>query len=51
MNLPDYQFLSAPLWLITVLHVLTLTLHFVAMNFLFGGVIITLYAAIRRALG
>ncbi|MGD1019569.1 MAG: hypothetical protein ABSA12_09645 [Verrucomicrobiia bacterium] len=48
MNLPDYEFLSAPLWLITVLHLLTLTLHFVAMNFLFGGVIITLYAAVRR---
>jgi len=48
MNLPDYEFLSAPLWLITVLHILTLTLHFVAMNFLFGGVIITLYAAVRR---
>jgi hypothetical protein len=48
MNLPDYEFLSAPLWLITVLHMLTLTLHFVAMNFLFGGVIITLYAAVRR---
>lgn len=48
MNLPDYEFLSAPLWLITALHVLTLTLHFVAMNFLFGGVIIALYASIKR---
>jgi hypothetical protein len=48
MNLPNYEFLSAPLWLITVLHLLTLTLHFVAMNFLFGGVIIVLHAAIRK---
>jgi hypothetical protein len=48
MNLPDYEFLSAPLWLVTVLHILTLTLHFVAMNFLLGGVIITIFAAIRR---
>ena len=37
--LPDYQFLPAPLWLITVLHILTLTLHFAAMNFLLGGLI------------
>ena len=48
MNLPDYEFLSAPLWLITVLHILTLTLHFVAMNFLVGGVIMVLYAATRK---
>jgi len=31
-----------------VLHLLTLTVHFVAMNFLFGGLIITLLAAVRR---
>ena len=36
-SLPDYDFLSAPLWLITILHVTTLTLHLTAMNFLFGG--------------
>jgi hypothetical protein len=48
MNLPNYEFLSAPLWLLTVLHVLTLTLHFAAMNFLLGGVIIVLHAALRR---
>ena len=48
MNLPDYEFLSEPLWLVTVLHLVTLTLHLVAMNFLLGGVIIVLYAAIRR---
>ncbi|MCF7816736.1 MAG: hypothetical protein K9M54_02540 [Kiritimatiellales bacterium] len=40
--LPESYFLSAPLWLITVLHVLTLTLHFVAMNFLVGGIIVVL---------
>jgi hypothetical protein len=48
VNLPDYQFLSAPLWLVTTLHIVTLTLHFVAMNFLFGGVIIALYAGLRK---
>lgn len=48
MNLPDYEFLAAPLWLVTMLHLLTLTLHFVAMNFLLGGVIIVLHAALRR---
>jgi hypothetical protein len=48
VNLPDYEFLSAPLWLVTVLHLLTFTLHLVAMNFLLGGVIIVLHAAVRR---
>lgn len=43
MNLPDYNFLSAPLWLITVLHLVTLTLHFVAMNFLVGGIMVILF--------
>lgn len=43
MNLPDYSFLPAPLWLITILHVVTLTLHFAAMNFLFGGAIVLLF--------
>lgn len=42
MNLPDYNFLSAPLWLITTLHILTLTLHLSAMNFLFGGLLVIL---------
>lgn len=37
MNLPSSEFLSAPLWLITLLHLVTLTLHFVAMGALFGG--------------
>jgi len=48
VNLPDYQFISAPLWLVTVLHLLTLTLHFMAMNFLLGGVIITLLSSMRK---
>ncbi|UCG51291.1 MAG: hypothetical protein JSW58_14015 [Candidatus Latescibacterota bacterium] len=43
MNLPDYNFLPAPLWLVTILHVVTLTLHFVAMNFLFGGLIVLVF--------
>lgn len=47
MNLPDYNFLSAPLWLVTVLHILTLTLHFVAMNFLVGGIIFVLFGKIK----
>jgi hypothetical protein len=42
MNLPDYNFLPAPLWLITILHVLTLTLHLAAMNFVFGGLVVLL---------
>ena len=41
--LPDYNFLSAPLWLVTLLHIATLTLHLIAMNFLFGGLIIILF--------
>jgi hypothetical protein len=48
VNLPNSEFLSAPLGLVNVLHWLTLTLHFVAMNFLLGGVIITLHAAVRK---
>jgi len=44
MNLPDSNFLSAPLWLVNVLHILTLTLHFLAMNFLFGGILVVLRA-------
>ncbi len=43
MPLPDYNFLSAPLWLITALHFLTLSLHFAAMNFLVGGIVIVLW--------
>jgi hypothetical protein len=40
MMLPDSNFLPAPLWLITILHTLTLTLHFAAMNVLLGGLIL-----------
>jgi hypothetical protein len=47
MNLPDYNFISAPLWLVTILHVATLTLHFVAMNFLFGGLIVILFGKLN----
>lgn len=43
MNLPDYNFLSAPLWLITTLHIVTLSLHFLAMNFLVGGIVVVLW--------
>ncbi|RMF25854.1 MAG: hypothetical protein D6760_00020 [Deltaproteobacteria bacterium] len=42
VTLPGYEFLSAPWWLITTLHIVTLTLHFAAMNFLFGGLIVLL---------
>jgi len=47
MNLPDYNFLPAPLWLITVLHLVTLTLHFVAMNFIVGGITVLLAAKLK----
>ncbi len=46
MPLPDYDFLPAPLWLLTILHLLTLTLHFVAMNFMLGGVAVVLFGKI-----
>jgi hypothetical protein len=42
MNLPDYNFLSAPLWIVSLLHWVTLTVHFVAMNFVFGGTMVLL---------
>ena len=48
MNLPNYEFLSAPIQLVTVLHLLTLSLHFLAMNLLLGGVIIVLTAGFRK---
>ncbi|MDJ0521323.1 MAG: hypothetical protein QNJ90_04540 [Planctomycetota bacterium] len=44
LALPDYDALPAPLWLLTVLHVLTLSLHFAAMGCLFGG-LLTLFGA------
>jgi hypothetical protein len=46
MNLPSYDFLSAPLWLVNILHVVTLTLHLVAMNFVFGGLVAILFGRI-----
>ena len=48
MNLPDSNFLPAPLWLITVLHILTLSLHFAAMNFMLGGILIAVAGAFTR---
>ncbi len=48
MNLPDYNFLSAPLWLLTLLHLVTLTGHFVAMNFVFGGMMVLLFSRIEN---
>ena len=42
VTLPGYEFLSVPFWLVTMLHIVTLTLHFAAMNFLFGGLIVLL---------
>ncbi|MBI4403589.1 MAG: hypothetical protein HY537_05480 [Deltaproteobacteria bacterium] len=48
MNLPDYNFLPAPLWVITVLHLVTLMLHFAAMNFLVGGVIVILFGKFKN---
>lgn len=44
--LPDYDFLPAPLSVVTVLHLLTLTLHLVAMNCLFGGLVTVLFGGI-----
>lgn len=43
MTLHAYDFIPSPLWLLTVLHILTLTLHFVAMNLLAGGAAILGY--------
>ena len=43
MNLPDHNFLSAPLWIITALHITTFALHLLAMNFMVGGTVIVLY--------
>lgn len=46
MNLPLYDFLPAPLWLINILHIVTLALHLIAMNFLFGGLVVILFGRI-----
>ena len=48
MTLPSYNFLPAPLWLITVLHIVTLTLHFLAMNFLLGGLAVVTFARLKN---
>ncbi len=48
MQTPGYNFLSAPLWLITILHLLTLTLHLAAMNFLVGGIIAVLWGKFQN---
>jgi hypothetical protein len=48
MNLPDYQFLSAPLWMITVLQILVVTLHFVAMNLLVGGICFVIFSHVMN---
>ena len=48
MTLPDYHFISAPLWLVTALHLLTLTLHLAAMSCLLGGTLIALWAGVRK---
>lgn len=48
MNLPGYDFFSAPLGLINLLHLITLTLHFLAMNFLFGGLVTILFGPISN---
>ena len=48
MTLPDYHFISAPLWLVTTLHLLTLSLHLAAMSCLFGGALIVLWAGVRK---
>ena len=48
MTLPDYHFISAPLWLVTTLHLLTLTLHLAAMSCLLGGTLIALWAGFRK---
>lgn len=47
MQLPDYDFLPAPLWLLTLLHLVTLTLHFFAMNFLLGGLLVVVTGKIE----
>jgi len=41
-TLPGYEFISVPLWLITTLHIVTLALHFAAVGFLFGGLVVLL---------
>ncbi|MEE9442307.1 MAG: hypothetical protein V3V99_06525 [candidate division Zixibacteria bacterium] len=52
MNLPIITILTSgpsmsipgPYWLFTILHWLTFTLHLIAMNFLFGGILLIIFA-------
>lgn len=46
--MPDYNFFSGPLWLITFLHIFTFTLHLIAMNFLVGGLAVILWGKISN---
>jgi len=46
--LPEYDTIPGPLWLIVILHLLTLTLHFTAMNFMLGGIVIVLFGKIEN---
>jgi hypothetical protein len=48
VNLPDSNLIPAPLWLITSLHILTLSLHLVAMNLVFGGIAVVLAGRFER---
>jgi hypothetical protein len=47
--LPEFRFLPAPLTLVTLLHVVTLTLHLLAMNLLVGGLFFTAFVRRRGA--
>jgi hypothetical protein len=51
MNPLDYNFLPAPLWLISLLHWVTLTAHFAAMNFVVGGIAIALWGKFTNRWG
>ena len=46
--LPEYDTIPGPLWLIVILHLLTLTLHFLAMNFMLGGMVVVLFGKIEN---
>ena len=47
MNLPAYDYISAPLWLLSSLHVLMLTLHFAAMSFVVGGLLFVFFGKLE----
>ena len=48
MNHTAFSSLPAPLWLVTSLHLLTLTLHLAAMNFLAGGLLLIVFGPFRN---